>query len=42
MQVKKQHLKLDMEQHTGSKLGKNYVKAVYHHPVYLTYMWSTS
>ena len=38
MQVKKQHLELDMEQQTGSKLGKKYVKAVYCHPVYLTYM----
>ena len=36
MQVKKQQLKLDMEQQTGSKLGKKYVKAVYCHPVYLT------
>ena len=42
MQVKKQQLKLDMEQHTGSKLGKEYVKAVYCHPDYLTYMQSTS
>jgi len=33
---------LDMEQQTGSKLGKEYVKAVYRHPAYLTYMWSTS
>ena len=41
MQVKKQHLKLDMEQQTGSKLGKKYVKAVYCHPAYLTYMKST-
>ena len=41
MQVKKQQLKLDMEQQTGSKLGKEYVKAVYT-PVYLTYMQSTS
>ena len=37
MQVKKQQLELDMEQWTGSKLGKEYVKAVYYHPVYLTY-----
>ena len=37
MQVKKQQLELDMEQGTGSKLGKQYVKAVYCHPVYLTY-----
>ena len=35
MQVKKQHLELDMEQQTGSKLGKEYVKAVYCHPAYL-------
>ena len=33
---------LDMEQWTGSKLGKNYIKAVYCHPAYLTYMQSTS
>ena len=42
MQVKKQQLELDMEQQTGSKLGKEYVKAVYCHPVYLTSMQSTS
>ena len=42
MQVKKQQLELDMEQQTGSKLEKEYVKAVYCHPVYLTYMQSTS
>ena len=42
MQVKKQELELDMEQRTGSKLGKEYVKAVYCHPVYLTHMQSTS
>ena len=42
MQVKKQHLEPDMEQQTGSKLGKEYVKAVYHHPADLTYMQSTS
>ena len=42
MQVKKQQLELDMELQTGSKLGKEYVKAVYCHPVYLTYMQSTS
>ena len=41
-QVKKQHLELDMEQQTGSKLGKEYVKAVYCHPAYLTSMYSTS
>ena len=40
--VKKQQLELDMEQETGSKSGKEYVKAVYCHPVYLTYMQSTS
>ena len=34
MQVKKQQLELDMEQQTGSKLGKEYVKAVYYHPAY--------
>ena len=37
----KQQLELDMEQQTGSKLGKEYIKAVYCHPVYLTYMQST-
>ena len=37
MQVKKQRLELDMEQQTGSKSGKEYVKAVYCHPAYLTY-----
>ena len=42
MQVKKQQLELDMEQQTGSKLGKEYVKAVYFHADYLTYMQSTS
>ena len=42
MQVKKQHLEPDMEQQTGSKLGKEYVKAVYCHLAYLTYMQSTS
>ena len=42
MQVKKQQLELDIEQQTGSKLGKKYVKAVYCHPAYLTYMQSTS
>ena len=42
MQVKRQQLELDMEQQTGSKLGKEYVKAVYCHPAYLTYMQSTS
>ena len=42
MQVKKQQLELDMEQQTGSKSGKEYVKAIYCHPAYLTYMQSTS
>ena len=42
MQVKKQQLELDMEQQTGSKLGKEYVKFVYCHPAYLTYILSTS
>ena len=41
MQVKKQQLELDMEQQTGSKSGKESVKAVYCHPAYLTYMQST-
>ena len=40
MQVKKQELELDMEQQTGSKSGKEYVKAVYCHPACLTYMQS--
>ena len=42
MQVEKQQLELNIEQQTGSKLGKKYVKAVYYHPAYLTYMQSTS
>ena len=44
MQVNKQQLELNMEQHTGSKSGKEYVKAVivYCHPAYLTYIQSTS
>ena len=42
MQVKKQQLELVIEQQTGSKLGKEYDKAVYRHSVYLTYMQSTS
>jgi len=42
MQVKRQQLELDMEQQTGFKLGKEYIKAVYCHPAYLTYMQSTS
>ena len=41
-QVKKQQLEPDMEQQTSSKLGKEYIKAVYCHPAYLTYMQSTS
>ena len=39
MRVKKQQLELDVEQQTGSKLGKQYIKAVYCHPAYLTYMF---
>ena len=42
MQVKKQQIELDMKQQKGSKLGKEYVKAVYCHPAYLTYVQSTS
>ena len=42
MQTKKQQLELDMEQQTGSKSGKEYFKAVYCHPAYLTYMQCTS
>ena len=42
MQVKKQQSELDMEQQTGSKSGKEYVKVVYVHPAYLTYMQSIS
>ena len=42
MEVKKQQLELHMEQQTGSKLGKEYIKAVYCHPAYLTYMHNTS
>ena len=42
MQVKKQQLELNVEQQIGSKLGKEYVKAVYCPPAYLTYMQSTS
>ena len=41
MQIKKQHLETDMEQKTGSKLGKEYVKAVCYHPAYLIYMQNT-
>ena len=42
MQVKKQQLETDIEQQIGSKLEKEYVKAVYCHPAYLTYVQSTS
>ena len=42
MQVKKQQLESDMKQQNGSKLGKDYIKAVYCHPDYLTYMQNTS
>ena len=42
LQVKKQQLELDMERQTSSKSGKEYLKAVYGHPAYLTYMHSTS
>ena len=41
MQIKKQQLEMDMKQQTGSKLGKEYVKAVFYHPTYLTYMQNT-
>ena len=42
MQVRKQQLELDMEQQTGSKQEKEYIKAIYCHPAYLNYMQSTS
>ena len=42
MQVRKQQLELDMEQQTGSKSGKEYIKAVYCHPAYLTSMQSST
>ena len=42
MQVRKQQLEMDMEQQTGSKLGKEHIKAVYCQPACLTYMQSTS
>ena len=42
IQVKKQQLEMDVDQQTGSKSGREYVKAVYCHPAYLTYMQSTS
>ena len=41
MEIEKKQLELDMEQWTGSKLGKEYLKAVYYHPAYLTYTQST-
>ena len=42
MQVRKQQLELDMEQQTGSKLGKEHAKAIYCHSAYLTYIQNTS
>ena len=42
MQVRKQQLELDTEQQTGSELGKEYIKAIYCHPAYLTYIQGTS
>ena len=42
MQVKKEQLEMDIEQQTGSKLGKEYIKAAYFHPAYLTYTQSIS
>ena len=42
MQIKKQQLELDMEEQTGSKSGMEYIKAIYYHPAYLTYMQSIS
>ena len=42
MQVKNQQLELDMEEETGLKLGKGYIKAAYCHPAYLAYMHNTS
>ena len=42
MQIKKQELEPDMKQWTGSKLGKEYIKVVYCHPAYLTYIQNTS
>ena len=42
MQGNKQQLEPEMDQRTGSKLGKEYIKAVYCHPAYVTYMQSTS
>ena len=42
MQIRKQQLELDMEQQTSSKLGTEYIKAIYCHPAYVTYMQTTS
>ena len=42
MRVKKQQLEPEMEQQTGSKLEKEYIKTIYYHPAYLTYMQSAS
>ena len=42
MQVRKPQLELDIEQQTASKQEKEYIKAIYYHPAYLTYMQSTS
>ena len=42
MQLKKQQLELNLEQQTGSKFWKEYIKAVHCHPAYLTYMHSTA
>ena len=42
MQIKNQHLEPEMEQWTGSELGEEYIKAVYGHPTYLTYIQSSS
>ena len=42
MPIRKQQLEPDRQQQTGSKLGKEYIKAVHYHPAYLTYMQSTS
>ena len=42
MHIRKQQLELEIEQQTGCKSGKEYIKAIYYHPAYLTYMQSTS
>ena len=42
MEIKKQQLELDKELQSGTRLGKGYIKAIYCHPAYLTYMQSTS